>query len=254
MTQDKAPTYNFACAVDDMLSDISLIIRDEKHLNNTPKQEHVRASLAYDKKIEYVHLPSIVDKNLPSVKWLLEEGFLPEAILNYLVSIGNKANEEVFRMADAIEIFDLASISKSAVEFDINTLRNINNTYLKNLDDKELSRYVGFADEEIGKLAKVYLDEVSTTKELKSKIASIFAVKNIPDEFAKDAKLIAQSIKKAPYFEKYEDFEKHLMNETGLKAQNIHKVLSYLLTGAQNGPDIARIYKYLKNYIGEIVK
>ena len=252
MDQNKIPTYNFACAVDDMLSDISVVIRDEEHMDNSAKQDHIRTSLAYEKKVQYTHLPSI--KNDPSVKELLEEGFLPEAISNYLVSIGNKTPKEIFTMSEAIEWFDLLSVSKSPIEFDINILRHINHEHLNNLDDKELSRYVGFADEEIGKLAKVYLTEVSTTKELKSKISAIFAKKEIPEEFSKTAKNIAEIIKQAPYFEKYEEFEKYLMNESGLKGESFLKPLRYLLTGAENGPDIAEIYKYLKNYIGEIIK
>ena len=252
MDQNKIPTYNFACAVDDMLSDISVVIRSEEQKSNTAKQNYIRESLGYEKQVQYIHLPII--SNDPSVKWLLEEGFLPEAILNYLVSIGNKAPYKIFTMAEAIECFDLSEVSKSPIEFDITVLRHINKEYLNKLDDKELSRYVGFADEEIGKLAKVYLEEVSTTKELKSKISAIFAKKEIPEEFSESARSISQIIKKAPYFEKYEEFEKYILNETVLTAEKLSKPLRYLLTGAENGPDIAKVYKYLKNYIGEIIK
>ena len=252
MDKDKVPTYNFACAVDDMLSDISVVVRDEKHVRNSAKQDHIRTSLAYEKKVQYTHLPSI--KNDPSVKELLEDGFLPEAISNYLVSIGNKTPKEIFTTSEAIEWFDLSNVSKNPIEFDINKLRHINHEHLNNLDDKELSRYVGFADEEIGKLAKVYLEEVSTTKELKSKISAVFSKKEIPEEFIEITKSLKDAIKKAPYFEKYEEFEKYLNNELGLNSESFSKPLRYLLTGAQNGPDIAKIYKYLKNYIGEIIK
>jgi glutamyl-tRNA synthetase len=107
---DKTPTYNFACAVDDMLSDISIVIRGEDHLSNTPKQIHIRRSLGYEKEIEYAHLPIILNAegkkmskrdNASSVKWLLEEGFLPEAIANYLILIGNKTPKEIFTLQEA---------------------------------------------------------------------------------------------------------------------------------------------------------
>jgi len=255
MSQDKIPTYDFACAVDDMLSDISIVIRDEKYLSNTPKQEHIRDSLSYDKKLEYVHLPSILNSDdMPSVKWLLEEGFLPEAIANYLVLMGNKTSQKIFKMQDTIEWLDLDKISKSPIHFDIEILKNINHEHLNNLDSKELSRYVGFADEEIGRLAKVYLQEVSTTKELKSKISAIFADKEIPKEFLESSKIIVKIIKNAPYFEDYVDFQSYIMKKSGLDAQRLSKILYYLLTGEESGPDIAKIYKYLKNYIGEIIK
>ena len=263
MRQDKTPTYNFACAVDDMLSDISLVIRGEDHMSNTPKQDHIRTSLGYEKKVEYAHLPIILNDDgkkmskrddASSVKWLLEEGYLPSAISNYLILIGNKPPQEIFEMEDAIEWFDLDRISKSPARFSLDMLKHINREHLKSLDAKELSRYVGFADSEIGELARVYLEEAGTTKELKAKIAPIFAQKEIPEEFIEQAKLMSETIKKAPYFEEYDDFKNYIMKESGLKGKNFFKPLRLLLTGAGHGPDVAEIYKYLKNYIGEIVK
>ena len=263
MRQDKTPTYNFACAIDDMLSDISIVIRGEDHMSNTPKQDHIRKSLNYDKEVNYAHLPIILNDDgkkmskrddASSVKWLLEEGFLPDAIANYLIVIGNKTPKEIFTMQEAIEWFKLENISKSPARFDINMLRHINHEHLKMLDDKELSRYVGFADAEIGKLAKVYLEEASTTKELKAKIKTIFKTKTIPEEFAQSVEILKNTIKDAPYFEDYNDFKKYVMKESGLKGKNFFKPLRLLLTGAEHGPDISELYNYIKNYIGEIVK
>lgn len=263
LRQNKTPTYNFACAVDDMLSDISIVIRGEDHMSNTPKQDHVRTSLKYDKKIEYAHLPIILNDDgkkmskrddASSVKWLLEEGFLPAAISNYLILIGNKPPKDIFSVEEALEWFKLENISKSPVRFDITMLRYVNSEHLKLLDSKELSRYVGFADEEIGKLAKIYLEEASTTKELRSKIEAIFAPKIIPEEFKEQSSLLLTTIKSAPYFDEYDDFKNYIMKESGLKGKNFFKPLRLLLTGAEHGPDLAEVYRYLKNYIGEIAK
>lgn len=255
MSQDKVPTNNFASAVDDMLSDISIVIRSEDHMNNAPKQDHIRTSLGYEKQMQYAHLPNILNcDDSSSVKSLLEQGFLPEAISNYLISTAIKPPQEIFSTADAIEWFDLDNISKSPTRFSIDMLRDINHQHLLNLDSKELSRYVGFADEEIGELARVYLEEASTTKELKSKIAPIFGTKDIPDEFKEQSKIMVDTIKSAPFFEEYDDFKNYIMKESGLKGENFSKSLRYVLTGAGHGPDIAKIYKYIKNYIAEIVK
>jgi glutamyl-tRNA synthetase len=260
---DKTPTYNFACAVDDMLSDISTVIRGEDHLSNTPKQIHIRNALGYEKQITYAHLPIILNNegkkmskrdNASSVKWLLEEGFLPQAISNYLILIGNKTPQEIFTLQEAISWFDLEKLSKSPAKFDLDMLRHINKEHLKQLDDKELSRFVGFADSEIGKLAKLYLEEASTTKELKEKIAPIFEPKQIPQEFAQSAAVLKEVIKKAPYFDTYDEFKKHLMQESGLKGKNFFKPLRYLLTGAEHGPEVKEIYEAIKNYIKEVVK
>ncbi len=262
--QNKTPLSNFASAVDDMLSDISIVIREEDNINNSLKQEHIREQLNYDKKIKFVHLPIILNDNNEkiskyddtlNVKWLLKEGFLPEAIVNYLLLIGNRSIEDIFNINDAIEWLDLNDISNSPTHFSLNILKDINRKHLKNLNAKELSRYVGFADESIGELAKVYLEEeTATTKELRNKIEAIFATKTISNSFATETKLLTKIIKEAPYFEKYIEFENYLIKESNLKKENLLIPIRLLLTGAENGPNISDIYTHIKNYIGEIVK
>ena len=120
--------------------------------------------MGYDKKIEYAHLPMILNdegdkmsssESAWSVKWMLESGFLPEAIANYLILLGNKVPTEIFTIKEAIEWFDLRNISKVSQRFDMDKLRDINRMHLKMLDPKELSRYVGFADSDVGELAIV---------------------------------------------------------------------------------------------------
>ena len=254
MNQDKTPTYNFASAVDDMLNDISIVISDEKHIDNTPKQVHVRDALKYDKTIEYAHIPTITNDSEFTIKSLLKDGYLPEAISNYLISIGNNPPSTIFTTKEAIKWFDISKVSNTPVHFDIETLKKINKEHLKNLDAKELSRYVGFADEEIGELARIYLEEVDTTEELRSKIKPIFSPRIVPDNLTKDVEAMKDVIKGAPYFDKYEDFKNYVVKESGLNDESFLTPLRILLTNAQSGPDISNIYKYLKNYIGEIIK
>lgn len=255
--QDKTPTTNFASAVDDMLNDISLIIRDENLIGNTPKQDHIRASLKYDKKIQYAHIPTILNTkdNTSNIKWLLEEGFLPEAIINYLLLLGTQMPQEIFTFQEAVKWLDLSKISHSPTSFDLEKLKYINSKHLKMMEDKELSRYVGFADEQIGKVAKIYLqEEVSTTKELRLKIEPIFSTKTIPDSISSEAALMKKIILEAPYFDKYDDFQKFVMNETNLDNETFSKIFRLLLTGNEKGPDLEELYDGLKNYIGEIIK
>ncbi|MDF1876902.1 glutamate--tRNA ligase [Sulfurimonas sp. SAG-AH-194-L11] len=252
--QDKTPTHVFSTAVDDMLNDISIVIRDAKHSSTTSMQEHIRESLAYDKKVEYAHIASIESKNIPSVKYLLEEGFLPVAISNYLISIANQTPKEIFTLDEAKEWFRLDRLSSSSISFDIDKLRHINTEHLKLLDSKELSRYVGFADTEIGQLARIYLEDVATTKELKAKITPIFTQRIIPDTLSESVVKMKNVIMNAPYFDKYDEFKNYIVKESGLNGEEYSKALRILLTNASDGPDLAEIYKYLKNYIGEIVK
>jgi len=261
LKQDKKPTYNYACAIDDMIMDISMVIRAEKHISNTPKQIHIRNLLGYTKEIKYVHLPIIKntqtgeelskkdDEN--SVKWLINEGFLPSAIANYLVLIGNHTPTEIFSLEEAISWFKIENISKDEAEFDINKLKFINKKYLEIIDDMRLSKILGFADTDIGKLGKLFLEEVSTIKEIKEKIALIFDEKTSiigsEDEFLK----LKICLQKAPYFNNYNDLENYITEQTNLKDENL---LRYILTGANNGPNISDIYPLIKNYLGEIVK
>ncbi|MEA3373532.1 MAG: glutamate--tRNA ligase [Campylobacterota bacterium] len=263
MGAEKHPTYNFACAVDDMISDISLVIRDEDHMSNTPKQITVRDALGYDKKIEYAHLPTILNDegkkmsmsdDASNVKWLLEEGYLPEAIANYLILIGNKPPQEIFTVEEAVSWFDLESISKAPARFDTDKLKFINREHLKRMDVKELSRYVGFADDDIGQIARIYLEEADTLKELRSKIEPIFAEKQVPEAFNEAAEKLKTAMQSAPFFEEFDDFKNYLIKETGLKGEFFSKPVRLLLTGTEHGPELADIYKYLKNYLGEIVK
>lgn len=263
LRQDKTPTYNFACAVDDMLGDISFVIRGEDHVSNTPKQIHIRNALGYTKTIEYAHLPIILNNegkkmskrdDASSVKWLLEEGFLPSAISNYLILIGNKAPVELFSVEEALSWFNIDDISKSPARFDLDKLRFINREHLKRMDAKELSTYVGFADEEIGELAKLYLEEAGTLVELRSKIEPIFKTKMVPEEFENQANKLKEVIQNAPYFETYDEFKSYVMKESALKGKDFFKPLRFILTGAEHGPDLTLIYQFLKNYLKEIVK
>jgi glutamyl-tRNA synthetase len=263
MRADKYPTYNFACAVDDMLADISLIIRGEDHLSNTPKQIAIHEALGYNKKVEYAHLPIILgneDKKMSkhddasSVKWLLEEGYLPEAISNYLILMGNKTPLEIFSVKEAIKWFDLKTISKVPARFDIDKLRFVNREHLKGLDPKELSRYVGFADEEIGNLAKLFLEEASTLKDLRVKISAIFAPKIIPEEYKEGFEILRDLTKKAPHFDDYESYKAYLIEHSGLKGESLFKPLRILIGGAEHGPEMADLYMHIKNYLKEVVK
>ncbi len=257
---DNTPTYNFACAIDDMLYDISLIIRGEDHLSNTPKQIHIRKSLGYDKEISYAHLPIILNKdgkkmskrdNASSVKWLLDEGFLPQAIANYLILLGNKTPKEIFTLQEAIAWFDLKNVSKASAKFDLDKLRFINRAHLQRLSPEEIAKLLNIHPS-LGGLAKLYLEEASTLKELKSKIDAMFGTKEY-GEFGEEALILKNIILDMEIPESFDAFKKELMERSGLKGKRFFKPLRLLLTGAQHGPEISEIYKYLKDYIKKVV-
>ncbi len=258
---DGTPTYNFACACDDMISGVSLIIRSEEHLPNTPKQTHIKTLLGYEQETDYAHLPSLLNSagekmdmhaDTSSVKWLFEQGFIPDAIANYLIMFGNQTPTEIFTMPEALEWFDLSKLSKSPVKFDIDTLRSINREHLKRIDDKRLSTLFGFADENIGKLAKLYLEEASTINELESKINPIFAPKDFEGEWGPQMQTMEEIIQGAPMIDDFDDFKAHIVHMSGLKGEEFFKPLRLILTGAEYGPELSEIYPLIKAYLLEI--
>lgn len=259
LRQDKTPTYNYACAVDDMIMDISLVIREEAHVSDTPKQIHIRESLGYTKEIKYVHLPIILnpltgENDTSSVKWLIDEGFLPSAIANYLVLMGNNTPTEIFTLEEAISWFKIENVSKDSAKFDIDKLRFINKKHLETIDDMRLSKILGFADTDIGKLGKVFLEETTTIKEIKERVVKIFAQKDSYEGLHEEFLKVKECLQKAPFFNDFEELKKYISKQTNLEDDNLLKPLRYILTAADNGPNISDIYPLIKNYLGEIVK
>lgn len=263
MRQNKYPTYNFACAIDDMLQGTSHIIRGEDHVSNTPKQEHIRHCIGFDVQLKYSHLPIILNEHgkkmskrddASSVRWLLDNGFLPNAIINYLILLGNKTPVEIFTIQEAISWFDINLISKSPAKFDMDKLRQINREHIKLQDDLLLCRMIGFDDIEIGKLAKLYTEEASTLSDIKDKIQAIFSKKIPPCDFSDEFKKIQEILTTSPYFETYEEFKSYIMQKTSLKGKALFKPLRLLLTGAEHGPELSSIYTHIKSYIKEISK
>ncbi len=256
------PTYNFSCACDDMLCGVTTIIEEEKHLPDTPIQIHIKSQLGYEANTSYAHLPSMLNQQgekisssdkESSIQFLFEEGFVPDAIINYLLLTGNeKIGEEIFTLPEAIESFDLNNLSTSPDTFDLDTLRTINKKHLERMDDRDLSTLFGFADADIGKLAKLYLEEVSTTKELNSKIKAIFNPKNFEGVHAEQMRSLESIVQDAPMFSKFNDFKSHVRKESGLNYENISKPLRLLLTGTENGPELSDIYPFIKSYLLEI--
>jgi len=258
---DGTPTYNFACACDDMLSSVNFIIRGEEHLSDTPKQKHIKMQLGYEEETTYAHLPIILNTegkkmsekdDAGTVKWLFEQGFIPDAIANYLIILANKTPREIFTMPEALEWFKLENISKSPAKFDIDKLRFINRAHLKMMDNKQLSSLFGFADADIGKLAKVYLEETSTTKELEAKIHPIFSPKDFSGEWGKEMRIMEKLIQKLPMLNSFDEFHSTMMKASGLQSEKFSKPLRILLTGTDKGPELSDIYPLIKPYLLEV--
>ncbi len=140
---DDSPTYNFGVVVDDADMQISALIRRDDHLNNTPRQIHIYEALGLTPP-RFAHLPMILGPDgaklskrhgAVSVLAWREDGFLPQALLNYLVRLGwAHGDQEIFSMEEMIEKFSVDDVNHSASRFDNDKLRWLNQHYLKTTD------------------------------------------------------------------------------------------------------------------------
>ncbi|MBE3021493.1 glutamate--tRNA ligase [Campylobacter sp. RM13119] len=262
MRADKTPTYNFACAVDDMLEGVTFVIRGEDHVSNTPKQDLIRDGLGYTQTMNYAHLPIILNEegkkmskrdDASSVKWMLQSGFMPEAIANYLILLGNKTPVEIFTITQAAQWFDISKISRSPAKFDMNMLKHVNREHIKLASPKRLSELTGL-DENRAELIKFYTQESSLLPEIKEKIEKIFSQKVAPSEYEDEFEILKNSIKILKDCQTYDEFKNELMQSSGLKGKKFFMPLRALLTGELHGPELSELYPLIKTNLKEIAK
>jgi glutamyl-tRNA synthetase len=136
---DGTPTYNFCVVVDDMDMQITHVIRGDDHLNNTPRQQNMLTALGYKPPV-YAHLPMILGSDgaklskrhgAVSVLEYRDQGFLPEAVLNYLVRLGwSHGDQEFFTIEEMQSLFDIADVNKSAAAFNFEKLAWLNQQHM----------------------------------------------------------------------------------------------------------------------------
>ena len=145
---DGTPTYNFCVVVDDMDMRITHVIRGDDHLNNTPRQMNILKALGFPLP-QYAHLPMILGPDgtklskrhgAVSVMQYREDGFLPEAVLNYLVRLGwSHGDQEVFSREEMVQLFDIKDVNASASAINPQKLLWLNQHYIKTGDLKRLA-------------------------------------------------------------------------------------------------------------------
>jgi glutamyl-tRNA synthetase len=146
---DGTPTYNFACVVDDATMNVTHVIRGDDHISNTPKQMLLYKALGFSLP-EFAHLPLILGKEggrlskrtgATAISEYRSMGYLPQALVNYLLllSWSPGENREIIDKKEAIKLFDIKDVNKTAATFDIDKLNWINNQYLKKEDPEKLA-------------------------------------------------------------------------------------------------------------------
>jgi glutamyl-tRNA synthetase len=152
---DGVPTYNFGVVVDDLDMGITHVIRGDDHVNNTPRQVNIFRAIVGNEDAQlpkFAHVPMILGPDgerlskrhgAVSVMQYREDGYLPEALVNYLARLGwSHGDEEIFSKTQFIEWFDLAHVSRSPAQFGPEKLRWLNHQYLKQCPDADLAGLV----------------------------------------------------------------------------------------------------------------
>ena len=174
--QDGMPTYNFANVIDDHLMQITHVVRGSEYLSSTPKYNLLYQAFGWEIP-QYVHLPLIMGRDAEgnvsklskrhgsvSFETLVEEGFLPEAIINYIALLGwsSKTDREIFSLAELAELFNVEGLNKAAAVFDYDKLRWMNSEYIKQMDFEAFkNKAAKFAPEQFAVLQNVW-DKVAS--------------------------------------------------------------------------------------------
>ncbi|TAM46262.1 MAG: glutamate--tRNA ligase [Gammaproteobacteria bacterium] len=150
---DGTPTYNFTVVVDDMDMKVSHVIRGDDHLNNTPRQMNMLKALDVTPPV-YAHVPMILGADgarlskrhgAVSVMQYRDDGYLPEALLNYLVRLGwSHGDQEVFTLDEMVKLFDVTQVHSSAAAFNPEKLLWLNQHYIKSSDPAHVAHHLSY--------------------------------------------------------------------------------------------------------------
>ncbi|WP_225784020.1 glutamate--tRNA ligase [Xenophilus sp. Marseille-Q4582] len=209
---DGTPTYNFCVVVDDIDMAITHVIRGDDHVNNTPRQINIFQALGKEPPV-YAHLPTVLNEQgekmskrngAKPVTQYRDEGFLPDAMVNYLARLGwSHGDDEIFSRAQFLEWFDLDHLGRSAAQFDEAKLRWVNAQHLKAMADDQLAPLVAeqlakqgiTADERLPAICALFKDRCDTTVALAGWACAFYADVQIQE--ADRAQHLTEAVKPA---------------------------------------------------------
>ena len=280
---DGIPVYNFAVVIDDHTMEISHVIRGEEHLSNTPRQIAIYDALGYDKP-QFAHISLILGRDnegkltkmskrhgSTSVVAYQEQGFLPEAIVNFLALLGwaPGGEEELFSLEELKQEFSLDHVSKSPAVFDLEKLKWINGMYIRNASGERLLEYglpflkkaglVGAAPgseemiwammtidalknhincfAELPEIIEKYRAEVSYSDDVMASLA------DVKEDALTVLKAMKEKLEKTQTVtvDGYKKMLKEITKETGIKGRNLYHSLRVAKTGEEQGPDLDKL-------------
>jgi len=277
---DGTATYNFACVVDDATMNITHIIRGDDHISNTPKQILLYEALGFPLP-QFAHLPLIMGMEggrlskrtgATAISDYRKMGYLPEAIVNYLLllSWSPGENREVIEIKEAVKLFDIKDVNKTAATFDLKKLDWMNNQYLKTEDPLKLTDEVLPLLIEKGLVDKDNFDKNYAVEVMKLFQGRLTTINDFPDWadffFAKELKMDPQAEAKhltkdlsrefklfTERLEALESFDiasiehafRQLVQELGIEAKVLIHPIRVALTGKTVGPGLFEVIYYL---------
>jgi glutamyl-tRNA synthetase len=268
---DGVPTYNFGVVVDDLDMDITHVIRGDDHVNNTPRQIHIFKALGKALP-QFGHVPMILGADgerlskrhgAVSVMQYRDEGYLPEAMINYLARLGwSHGDEELFSREQLVQWFDLGHVSRSPAQFNPEKLAWINQQYIKSAPEARLAELAAPELRKRGlqpgggppleKVVHLLKDRASTVAQLADEAMLFYAVEVDPgtpdwDHAVSKALRILRTRLASVAWERsaINDAIKEVVKSSGLKMPQIAMPLRRLVTGRTQTPSIDAVLELL---------
>ena len=277
---DGTPTYNFACVVDDALMEITHVIRGDDHISNTPKQILLYQALGFSLP-GFAHLPLILGAEggrlskrtgATAISDYRKMGYLPQALANYLLllSWSPGENREVIDIKEALNLFEIKDVNKTAATFDMDKLNWMNNQYLKKEDPQKLAEQLipllaekklidknNFDRIYLGFLVKLFQARLNTVNDF-ADWADFFFVDNVDIEPKAREKYLSKNLSRefglfSDRLDKLEPFDimtieeafRQLVGELGVEAKALIHPVRVALTGKTVGPGLFEVIYYL---------
>lgn len=277
---DGTPTYNFACVVDDATMNITHVIRGDDHISNTPKQILLYQALKFPIPA-FAHLPLILGieggrlskrTGATAISDYRKMGYLPDALANYLLllSWSPGENRELIDIKEAIKLFDIKDVNKTAAAFDLKKLNWINNQYLKSADPQRLTEEIipqlieknfvqkdNFDRNYVVSLVKLFQARLSTLNDFADwsdfffvediKIDDAAKNKFLSSDLSKEFRLFSERLKSLEHFdiESIEAGFRGLVKELNIEAKTLIHPIRVALTGKTIGPGLFEVIYYL---------
>ena len=270
LKSDGFPTYNFANVIDDHLMEITHVIRGKEYLDQTAKYNLLYEAFGWEKPT-YIHVAMVLgeDGNKLSKRNgdasfmdLYNEGYLPEAIVNYLSLLGwsPETNQEVFSMEELISNFNEERISKSSSQYDVKKLKWFNHQYINKMDDekylswikKYFSNECDKSEEWLNHLLLIYKSHLNYGKEINELTSSFFNKEFVIDEEAKEfmesdevipkvVEVFKEEIESTSNWsvEALQDVINNVKEKAGVKGKMLFMPIRIAASGIMHGPELA---------------